>query len=495
MSADKPRKVIAVVKCTTIELKLTLTAKVLAKPLEAAAITPFLGAYNKKKPDEPPVTASALVCVTVDGVLVPDIQAIADGIIKGDSCKIELFPPGSAAPAAPAPPPAKAPVDVSDAAPAPAAPPPPAPKPAAAPKPTASGDTPKAMASNTMPKCKYGLACRIIDPKVEMTSHLPIEQQHWYKFQHPCFWICKEGHPEIGPPGQYCPLHTRFGMDGVGRSRPCPPIFADYMMKSTTDEPWTLGGKGRAPAVDPDLRRCFRHADDDAVVEEVVDETADELDGAVLLDEKSWSPPECGTVNEEDAMEAKMAAAEAASNGDFEGAVAGYSKSLAANPSALTYAKRAEALLKLGYPSAAIADCDKALEINPDSAKTYKVAAKALTTVGKFDDAYKRLCIGNKIDEDEDSAALQKTLKLKVDKMKKIGEQRAKRAEALFTSLDLADCWASLELDVFNRTGAHGVEALKQWMTEDVVSLKARLRELQATEQQTEDVLKAVADA
>ena len=37
-------------------------------------------------------------------------------------------------------------------------------------------------------------------------------------------------------------------------------------------------------------------------------------------------------------------------------------------PSALLYAKRAEALLKLGHPSAAVADCEKALELNPDSA-------------------------------------------------------------------------------------------------------------------------------
>ena len=37
-------------------------------------------------------------------------------------------------------------------------------------------------------------------------------------------------------------------------------------------------------------------------------------------------------------------------------------------------------LLKLGHASAALADCDKALAANPDSAKTYKVAAKALPT-------------------------------------------------------------------------------------------------------------------
>jgi len=74
-------------------------------------------------------------------------------------------------------------------------------------------------------------------------------------------------------------------------------------------------------------------------------------------------------VSEDAAMEAKMAAAEAAANGDFAAAAASYTTALAANPSALTYAKRAEALIQMGHPTAALADCDKAIELNPDSAK------------------------------------------------------------------------------------------------------------------------------
>ena len=68
--------------------------------------------------------------------------------------------------------------------------------------------------------------------------------------------------------------------------------------------------------------------------------------------------------------------------------------------------------------------------MNPDSAKTYKVAAKALVKKGEWQGAYAKLCTGNKIDEDDESGALQKQLKLKVDKMKKIEEQKAKRAAA-----------------------------------------------------------------
>ena len=164
----------------------------------------------------------------------------------------------------------------------------------------------------------------------------------------------------------------------------------------------------------------------------MVDESADDLDNAVIAAEDDWTPPTFadGEVSEEQGMEAKGEAAEAAANGEFDKAVAAYSKALAVAPSALTYAKRAETLLKLGRPTAALKDCTVALEMNPDSAKTYKVAAKALAKKGQWQGAYDKLCTANKIDEDDDSRLLQKQLKAKCDKVKKIEELRAKRAQA-----------------------------------------------------------------
>ena len=84
----------------------------------------------------------------------------------------------------------------------------------------------------------------------------------------------------------------------------------------------------------------------------------------------------------------------------------------------------------LGHPTPALADCMQALKVNPDSAKTYKVAAKALTKQGEFEKAYEKICTGMKLDYDDDAAELQKTLKAKLDKMKKIAAQRARAAEA-----------------------------------------------------------------
>ena len=277
----------------------------------------------------------ALSRVEVDGKIVK-ADAIASELLTGSSCRVELFdalapPPTAEQIAASAPPPPAHAKTAPATAPAPA----PAPIPAGTPA-----------ASNTMPVCKYGLACRIISPTEECTSKLPKEQQHWFKFQHPCYCVHAEGHPELGPPGIKVPLHTRFGMHGVyGRGIPCPPCTADFIVPCDN--------------FDPDHRRCFRHPEDDPeVVVADVDEAADELDAAVVTGEAAWEVPDVGEVGEEQAMEAKMEAAEAAGNGEHEKAVAAYSTALKAMPSALMFAKRAESLLKLGRPAAAVADCD-----------------------------------------------------------------------------------------------------------------------------------------
>ena len=47
-------------------------------------------------------------------------------------------------------------------------------------------------------------------------------------------------------------------------------------------------------------------------------------------------------------------------------------------PSPLVYAKRAECFLKLKKPNAAVRDCEKALESNPDSAKALRIRGSAL---------------------------------------------------------------------------------------------------------------------
>lgn len=93
-------------------------------------------------------------------------------------------------------------------------------------------------------------------------------------------------------------------------------------------------------------------------------------------DNNSDEPPfppmyEQGGVEDFDkARDYKQEAADLKANGDWEGALEKYTLAVsAAPPSALLYANRAMALLKLGRPRAAERDCDAALKENPDSAK------------------------------------------------------------------------------------------------------------------------------
>ena len=101
----------------------------------------------------------------------------------------------------------------------------------------------------------------------------------------------------------------------------------------------------------------------------------------------------------------------------------------------------------------------------------------------------------NVIPQDESSAALQKALKAKCDKVKKIAAQRSRAADAFFAARGLADAWASLELDVAERMGEASLPALARWAAKDVVSLKANLKtQLGVSDEKMEELLKDLAE-
>ena len=87
-------KVVARVSCGSVELKLTLTPKFMAKSLTDAVLKPFLGAYNKRVSS--PLDASELERVEVDGVEA-DVEATCESLLKDkEQCKIVLVAPVSA---------------------------------------------------------------------------------------------------------------------------------------------------------------------------------------------------------------------------------------------------------------------------------------------------------------------------------------------------------------------------------------------------------------
>ena len=74
--------------------------------------------------------------------------------------------------------------------------------------------------------------------------------------------------------------------------------------------------------------------------------------------------------------------------------------------SATTLAKRAEVLLKLERPAAAINDCDAALKLNPDSCRALKTRGKVRAALGEFVEANLDLSKAQSIDFDPDLASL-----------------------------------------------------------------------------------------
>ena len=125
------------------------------------------------------------------------------------------------------------------------------------------------------------------------------------------------------------------------------------------------------------------------------------------------------------AGEKKMAANDKKCAGDWAGVVELLTEAVLLAPSPLTYAKRAEALLKVSppRPNAAIADCNAALAINPDSAKAMKIRGAAWAMLGEWVSSAADLRTACRLDHDPKTDALRKAVEPKVGKI----EGRARR--------------------------------------------------------------------
>ena len=87
---------------------------------------------------------------------------------------------------------------------------------------------------------------------------------------------------------------------------------------------------------------------------------------------------------------------------NYERAIALYTESIILNPqAALLYAKRGQIYLLMEKPNACIRDCDRALELNPDSAAAHKFRGRAYQLLGNFEEAAADLRLACKFDFDE----------------------------------------------------------------------------------------------
>jgi len=140
--------------------------------------------------------------------------------------------------------------------------------------------------------------------------------------------------------------------------------------------------------------------------------------------------PELSDADYEKVAELKSAAAEAASNGDHAKAIETLTAVLQLTPSPLLYAKRADSFLKMKRPNAAVRDCNKALESNPDSAKALKVRGSAYRYLGEYEKAQKDLATAQRIDYDDAVDGIQKFVNKRcVERQARLAKKAAKKAE------------------------------------------------------------------
>jgi suppressor of tumorigenicity protein 13 len=104
--------------------------------------------------------------------------------------------------------------------------------------------------------------------------------------------------------------------------------------------------------------------------------------------------------------EKRSQAMTAVGEGNYEKALQFFTEAIELNPgSALLHAKRANVLLQLNKPNAAIRDCDKAISINADSAQPYKFRGRAHRLLGHWEKAHNDLVMACKLDYDDQSNA------------------------------------------------------------------------------------------
>lgn len=124
------------------------------------------------------------------------------------------------------------------------------------------------------------------------------------------------------------------------------------------------------------------------------------------------------------ATEKRNEGIDAMSSGDYEKAIKLFTEAIQNNPkSALQYAKRACVFIKMKKPNAAIKDCERAIQLNPDSAQPYKWRGKANCMLGNWEQAYQDLSIACKLDYDDDAYQM---LQEVTPNAKKIQEHRRK---------------------------------------------------------------------
>lgn len=118
------------------------------------------------------------------------------------------------------------------------------------------------------------------------------------------------------------------------------------------------------------------------------------------------------------ADEMKEEAQHSVEKGELQNAVDLLTEAIRLNPqSSLLYTNRASIFIKMQKPNAAIRDCNKASELNPDGAQAYRFRGQAHMLLGHWEEAAEDLALACIWDYDEDTNALLKEVQPRALKM------------------------------------------------------------------------------
>ncbi|XP_043483373.1 putative protein FAM10A4 [Leptopilina heterotoma] len=157
-----------------------------------------------------------------------------------------------------------------------------------------------------------------------------------------------------------------------------------------------------------------------------------ELDMTGVIEPDTDAPQKMGdptaVPTEEEISESKEKWPEAVSayaEKDFEKAIQLYTEAIILNPQkALLFAKRGQVYLNLNKPNACIRDCNRALELNPDSPAAHRFRGRAYQLLGKWEEAASDLRFACQVDFDE---LAQEWLKEVTPNARKLEEHRRKK--------------------------------------------------------------------
>ncbi|XP_026509891.1 putative protein FAM10A4 [Terrapene carolina triunguis] len=104
--------------------------------------------------------------------------------------------------------------------------------------------------------------------------------------------------------------------------------------------------------------------------------------------------------------------------GEFQKAIDLFTDAIRLNPHFnLLYVNRASAFVKLQKPNAAIRDCDRACELNPNSAESYKWRGQAHMLLGHWEEAAQDFTLACQLDYNEDTNAMLKKVQPRAEKI------------------------------------------------------------------------------